>query len=795
LHLGQRTANATDSPPKTPAQSRGSALIAEWLIFCLKRARLCIALVLVCGATLAPSSLFAFTLPQYFDNTNAKITAQVDFLRPSQLGIDPKDIASLYQNQFTPQQRQLILTGFNEPELWLRVKLINYLGKAIPAVMVFDTESDVKIQQFDITGTRLNHVGGPLPFTLTDNPNALMGFPLTIGPGAVTLFFKIDSKEPVHMEMSLHSPASYNQLSYKNLILDLLQLLPLLVMSLVVLALGMSSRDGSSLLISGIILSVAINRMAQAGLISPLVYLPYIDLTFRNTANLVTTIFLILLVNEVLPAVTKYHKRIRVTAAISVSLLVLYGISSHSLQSTGQLLLFTLVVNSLVAARLLLSGKAGTGWIRFGMGGLVFYNLSTLMMLLGVIDNLDYLHFYAKLVQDLGLLGMSLHSVTRIIHQQNNQDDSNLSHILQIILTKVHKDIQMPANGVLEMSKLLVETNLSVKQHELLNTIRLSGAELVQKSHEIDAVNRLYGKQAMGEPEPVMLSEFLQDIVKSSYQDAALKGVELMVEIRPNVPKKTLIHKDMLNLVLSSLIRNAIQYTFVGDIVLTASLDNAGHVRFRVTDSGVGMSPDKMRTLFQFKERQLGSASITLPLCSQIIAALGGRLGVSSQTNDGTSFWFSLDLPQIEISEKQTSKGTHMDHNVKILIADENKNNRRVVRHLAESFGISVDTCASGSEAMALLQTKAQLDQHYDFVLIDQNLTNMSATQVAHRIHESSTLRSSLKIILMHAQFISPDNSDHLDLGFDGLLQKPISSQNLYNTFNAFMPQIDLDKS
>ena len=87
----------------------------------------------------------------------------------------------------------------------------------------------------------------------------------------------------------------------------------------------------------------------------------------------------------------------------------------------------------------------------------------------------------------------------------------------------------MPANGVLEMSKLLVETNLSVKQHELLNTIRLSGAELVQKSHEIDAVNRLYGKQAMGEPEPVMLSEFLQDIVKSSYQDAALKGVELMV--------------------------------------------------------------------------------------------------------------------------------------------------------------------------------------------------------------------------------------------------------------------------
>ena len=776
--------DGTETPPtlprshQTPSRS-GKAVTVS---------RLCRGLCLMILVLLISSPSQAFRLPIDLDNTSVQIVAQVDYLESSRLGITAQQVVTTDQNLFTPQQRQLITTGFEPTQLWLRVKLINFEGKKLPVVMVFDTRSAAKIEHYNDSGVLLHTIGEQLPFDWTDNPNFLLGVPYTLDPGSSVHYFKIDAHEPIQMALSLKSQKNYRNQSYKKLIMDLLQILPILVISLVVLILSISERRGSSLLIAGIAFSIAIYEMAQAGLFAPMIYLPYIDLTIRNMASMFTSLFLIMLSNEVTSHKSMLAKILGHIVVATIIGALLFVISSAAIPYSGLLWAATVGLNTALSIGIMLTGKPGTQWIGIGMAGLAVHNMITLLGLFGYLDNHEVPNFIAQLMQNFGLVSLTIFAMSHVGRQRSGHVQDSLTNVLQKILTKIQKDIKLPAGGIVEMSRLLSDANLSIKQQEYLNTIRLSGIELVQKSREIDALNRLYGSQGIGDPEPVMLHDFLQNIVAETYQDAALKGIELVLDISPNVHQKVLVHREILEMVLASLLRNAIAYTFSGDIVFNVTTDNTTDIRFRITDSGSGIPPDQRKTLFHFQDDTVSQSSITLPLCSHLVDKLGGQLGVSSKMDVGTSFWFSLKLPREYMTSVQVNPKMLSLAGLKILITDENKNNRRVVSHLAENMGISVDSCSTGSEAMALLQTKAQLDQHYDFILIDHNMSHMTSAQVAHRIKESDTLRSGLKVILMHAQTISPNQMDPA-LGVDGWLQKPISSHNLYNALITFLPQ------
>lgn len=749
--------------------------------------RLCYALVVMWPILFTTQSQ-AFQLPIEMDKTSTNIVAQVDYIASTQVNITAQQAISLGQNLFTPQQRQLITTGFKPTQVWLRLKLINFEGKKLPVALVFDTRSDAKIEHYDDRGKLLSTIGGQLPTELTDNPYALLGVPFIMDPGSAIHYFKIESHEPIQLALSLKSQKIYVNQSYKKLITDLLQVVALLVMGLVVLVVSISELRNSSLLIAAITLSIAVQEMAQVGLFASLISLPFIDLTLRNLASLFISFFLILLNDEVTAhtsRLAKFLKHLAIAAVIGGSL---FTISSTAVPFSGYLFVSTLILNTVISSWIVFTAKRQALWIRVGIASLALHNVILLLLLFGFLDSHAIPDIFAKLLQDFGLVCITLFAMSHIVKQRVGQIQNNLPNILQKILIKMQKDVQLPADGIVEMSRLLADANLSVQQQEYLKTIRLSGIELVQKSREIDALNRLFGSQGIGDPEPVNLHEFLQNIVAETYQDAALKGIELVLDISPNVHQRVLVHRQILEMVLASLLRNAIAFTFSGDIVLRVVMDNVSNYRFRITDSGSGIPPDQRKSLFHFQEDVTSQPSITLPLCSHLVKTLGGQLGVSSQMDVGTSFWFSLKLPRENLTPVQVSPKVLSLAGVKIVIVDENKNNRRVVSHLAENMGIIVDSCSTGSEALALLQTKAQLDQNYDFILIDHNISHMTSAQVAHRIKESATLRSNLKLILMRAQYMT-SNQPETPLGFDGVLQKPISSHKLYNTLIAYLPQ------
>lgn len=764
--------------------SPSDALLRDWK-------RLIYSCLLVIG--IGAQSASGDTLDIQRDRALSGFIANVEFLVDENNDLTLDQIVGSHQNRFTSLKRGLLITGFSDTRVWIRLNTHNLDMMPTELVVAFNTHPAATITAYD-SQTGLMRSTGPL----VANNQRPMGsitpaIPMTIPPGSSSHLFSASSLEPMQISMSVLGKQRFAQLEYQKVLKALAFSVPLAVFSILCLVVGLARKQDATIIIAGIGLAILTNEIAQSGLLSPIIDIPNINLTVRDASGLVTSFFLILMTRETLKPDTFLTKRLVPILASIVALAAIYALTSTSVAYSHILLSSALIVNSVTAFTIMMLGKKGVHWIQFGMVGILAHELTALMFLLGYFDSYVAVTFYATLLYVCAFVSFSLYPVTAATQFRLAPTNTDPEGILAHILSKIRADIQLPTSGIIEMSELLSETNLSVKQREYLSTMRLSGIELMQKSREINALYRLYGPTGIGDPEPILLHEFLQDIVKKAYQEAAFKGVELILDIKSNVPVQVTLHKEVLDIIVSSLLRNAIRFTVYGDVLLTVSLDDNHKTRFRITDTGSGIDGEQLKSLFQFQKNSRKQTSITLPLCSRLVNRIGGRLGVSSQVGVGTTFWFSLMFEKNTTKSIQKSKPTQLLQGVKMLVADENKNSRRVVSHIAEHFGIRVDTCSSGPETMALLQTKAQLGHNYDFLLIDQNMPQMTAQQVVNRIQENRNLREGLTIIMMHAQANTMDAEHFTALGFDALLQKPVSSQLLYNTLIGFLPQYRTD--
>jgi CheY-like chemotaxis protein/HPt (histidine-containing phosphotransfer) domain-containing protein len=270
---------------------------------------------------------------------------------------------------------------------------------------------------------------------------------------------------------------------------------------------------------------------------------------------------------------------------------------------------------------------------------------------------------------------------------------------------------------------------------------------------------------------------------------AVERGSELMVDLRPDVPRGVKGDPTRLRQVLSNLVGNAVKFTQDGEILVSVSrgggTDEEPRVRFSVRDTGVGIPKDKQEAIFQeFTQadssttRHYGGTGLGLTISRHLVSLMGGELRLESDEGVGSEFYFTLDLPVDPDYAPAPEPGARIDlTGVKALIVDDLETNRRIFRDFLETAGARVQVTESATEALNLLRTLQGQDP-FDFVILDLLMPGRDGFQLAEDIRLDPDLRD-LPLMVLTSSNRPGDRKLAARLRIEGFLQKPVSRAEL----------------
>jgi len=374
-------------------------------------------------------------------------------------------------------------------------------------------------------------------------------------------------------------------------------------------------------------------------------------------------------------------------------------------------------------------------------------------------------------------------------------------------LARMSHEIRTPMNGVMGMSELLQASELTARQRRLAETITRSAEGLLEIINDILDFSKIEAGKLELERIEFGLHESIEETIEIFAGRAHEKGLELGCIIESAVP--TAVRGDPMRLrqVLINLVGNAIKFTESGEIIVRVkALDDAGHLRFEVTDTGIGIAEDAQRHVFNafsqadsFTTRKYGGTGLGLAICRQLVSLMGGEIGVRSALNHGSSFWFEVRLePMIDPAATMTRLPRLRLVGLRALIVSDNASNREILQTHLRSWGIEVVAAANGAAAWAALHGEDERGvvtrgvaapgvdtRHFDVALLDDHMPGSSSIELAQRIRGDPRL-ASLRLMLQSSEDISELSPECAEL-FTAILPKPVRRSQLFSCLSRTM--------
>jgi len=421
--------------------------------------------------------------------------------------------------------------------------------------------------------------------------------------------------------------------------------------------------------------------------------------------------------------------------------------------------------------------------------------------IIGAICMQDYHDENKFSTEDLHLLEIIANQIAVSIQKRNMMEDLVTARknaekealSKQNFMSTLSHEIKTPLNDFIGISNLLLQTNPTPEQLELIKTLRFSANHLLTLVNDVLDYSKMESGKITFEKIQFNLNSFLDEISRSYSYRAKEKNIDFKIIKNPEVPDEVIGDQVRLNQILSNLLSNAFKFTNEGSIAITVSeKERKGKnstLEFKVSDTGIGIPADKHNILFDSytqvspdTTRKFGGTGLGLAICKKLVEMQGGKIDVKSEPGKGSEFIFSLTFEVLEKGEEKVPEETPVTdftglEGKKILVAEDNKINFFVVNKFLKSWGVNVSHAENGKVALEMIEK-----DNFDLVIMDLHMPVLDGIEATKIIRKSQNPDiQKIPVVALTAAIMS-ENIDKIEgLEINDYILKPFKPEDLFN--------------